>query len=83
MDNVISFFSGSALGFISSTYLFTSKFVFLLNHIAREAVFIFLNFKAISDISDFENESRIMAESRLNTHGEKCPRDYLFNHMYA
>lgn len=63
MDNAICFFSGSALGFISSTYLFTPKFVFLLNHIAREAVFIFLNFKTISDISDFENDNRIMAES--------------------
>lgn len=56
MDNAICFFSGSA-------YLFTPKFVFLLNHIAREAVFIFLNFKTISDISDFENDNRIMAES--------------------
>ena len=43
------FFSGSALGFVSSTYLFTPKFVFLLNHIAREAVFIFLNFKTDND----------------------------------
>ena len=83
MDNAICFFSGSALGFISSTYLFTPKFVFRLNHIAREAVFIFLNFKAISDISGFEKDSKIMAESRLNTHGGKGPRDYLFNRMYA